>query len=271
MKKLLTWSLAWLLPLSLWAKMPDEIDFVIVIPSYNNANYCIKNLESVAMQTYPFWEAVYINDCSTDQTGPMVEEFVRTHSLQSKIKIFHTKKNVGAMANFYKHINKIKSKKIVVHLDGDDRLAHPQVLERLAYTYADKNVWITYGNYRPEPAEFIRLCAPLPPRVLKKNRFRKAPWVTSHLRSYYAKLFHNIKKKHLMYKGAYVPMAADQASMFCILEQASRGHIKYISEELYIYNYQNPINDEKKDLWLVQDVERHLRKMKRYKPLKKLF
>ena len=270
--KVKLWLLLFLLPLQLWADLPaGATEFVLVIPSYNNEKYCIDNLKSVVQQTYPYWTAIYIDDASTDRTTHKVEEYVSANYLKGKIKIVHNKKNRGAMANFYHWINKIQPNKVVVHLDGDDKLAHPYVLERLAYTYADKNVWITYGNYRPEPDDYVRLCIPFPDWVLKQNAFRKFQWASSHLRTYYAKLFHNIKKKDLMYKGDFVPMAADQASMFCILEQASKGHIKFISEVLYIYNYMNPINDEKKDLSLVQAVEQSLKERKPYKPLNKLF
>lgn len=257
--------------LSLGAEVPEKKEFVVIIPSFNNEKYCIDNIKSVAMQCYPYWEAIVIDDCSTDQTRQRLESFVKEHGLQKKVRIIHNKKNIGAMANFFYWINSVDEKKIIVHLDGDDRLAHPMVLEKLAYAYADPTVWMTYGNFRSEPDTYLFRSQPLPKKVMRKNSFRKKPWVTSHLRTYYAKLFHKIKKKHLMYKDDFVPMAADQASMFCLLEMSSDGHIRYMNEDLYIYNYSNPLNDEKKNLWLVQDVERELRKKRPYRPLKKLF
>ncbi len=257
--------------IDLEATMPGQTDFVVVIPSYNNEKYCLGNLESLRTQTYPYWRAIYINDSSTDRTGELVDAYVRHFNLGHKIQVVHNKKNVGAMANFYTWINKINPQHVVVNLDGDDRLAHPKVLETLASVYADKNVWMTYGSYRPEPDDFVRVCAPLPDWVVKKNAFRDYTWVTSHLRSYYAKLFQNIKKKHFMYKGKFVPMACDLAIMFPALEQSSRGHIRYIHEDLYIYNYQTPINDAKKNQSLILKMDKHIRRMSRYKPINTLF
>lgn len=259
----------WLwIPLALFAKT----QFVVVIPSYNNAQYCIGNLKSLAEQTYQNWEAVYINDASTDDTLAIVERFVKDHKLTHKIQVIHNEKNKGAMANFYKHINEIDPHKVVVHLDGDDRLAHPKVLERLSQAYSNPDVWMTYGNYRGEPDSYMQLCAPIPDEVMKKNSFREHTWVTTHLRSYYAKLFHNIKKKDLMYKGKFVPVACDVATMMCILEMCSKGHILYIPDVLYIYNFQTPINDMKKNQELVLFMDKKvIRKKKPYKPLKKLF
>lgn len=272
MKKTALAAILFILSLfGLEAKMPGQTDFVVVIPSFNNEQYCLNCLHSLATQTYPYWQAIYINDCSTDRTGALVEAYVHKYNLGNKIKVVHNKKNVGAMANFYTWIHKIDPTHVVVHLDGDDKLAHTKVLETLAHTYADNSVWMTYGSYRPEPDDFVRVCAPFPDWVLQKNAFRDYNWVSSHLRSYYAKLFHNIKKKHFMYKGKFVPMACDLAIMFPILEQSSNNHIRYIPDELYIYNYQTPINDVKKNLSLILEVDKQIRKMQRYKPLKTLF
>jgi len=259
------------LPAWLFAKMPGQSDFVVVIPSYNNEQFCLQNLKSLAVQTYPYWRAIYINDASTDRTQALVEAFVRENKLSHKIAIVNNKKNVGAMANFYTWIHKIDPTHIVVHLDGDDKLAHPKVLEKLAYSYADKNVWMTYGSYSSEPDDFVKVCAPFPEWVVKKNGFRDYAWTASHLRSYYAKLFHNIKKSQFTHKGKFVSMACDLAIMFPILEQAADGHIRYIPEILYVYNYTHANNDVKKNLPLILELDKQIRKKSRYKPLKKLF
>ena len=74
-----------------------------------------------------------------------------------------------------------------------------------------------------------------------------------------------------MYKGKFVPMACDLAIDVSVLEQSSNGHIRYIPDVLYIYNYQTPINDVKKNLALILEIDKHVRKMRRYKPLNKLF
>jgi glycosyltransferase involved in cell wall biosynthesis len=259
------------LPISVFSANSAKTEFVVIIPSYNNEKYVLDNLNSLKMQNYRHWKAIYINDCSTDKTGELVEGFVRQNRLSHKIKIVHNLKNIGSMANCYKWINKVDAGKVIVHLDGDDRLAHYKVLERLAEVYADKNVWVTYGNFTTEPDTFLFRSEALPQEIIAQNAFRKYHWVTSHLKTYYAKLFHNIDKEYLMYQGKFVPMAQDQAIMLCILEMASLGHIRFIDEELYVYNYKNPINDEKKDKSLALDVVKSLREKEPCKPLYSLF
>jgi hypothetical protein len=40
------------------AQLDPPIEFVVVIPSYNNEKWCIKNLNSVVKQSYPHWSIV---------------------------------------------------------------------------------------------------------------------------------------------------------------------------------------------------------------------
>src|SRR5574338_840797 len=148
------------------------VDFVVVTPSYNNERYCIDNLRSLQEQTYPYWKWVFVNDCSTDRTGLIIEEYVRAHNIQGRCKIIHNEERKGAMHNIYKVIKKLPPHVVVINLDGDDKLAHPRVLEYLASVYDNENVWMTYGNYRSEPVAVPSVCKPFPFEVMKSRRFR---------------------------------------------------------------------------------------------------
>ena len=47
----------------------------IVIPTFNHANYLSKALQSVLHQTYTNWEAIVIDNHSTDDTGKVINKF----------------------------------------------------------------------------------------------------------------------------------------------------------------------------------------------------
>lgn len=247
-----------------------QVHFVVVIPSYNNEPYVAANLASVAEQTYTNWTLLYTNDCSTDKTGLLAERFIQERGLSQKCKITHNPQRKGAMYNFYKMIHSAAKDSVIVHVDGDDRLAHPYVLERLAEIYDSSDTWVTYGNYRPEPATFPSLCAPFPDHVMRERRFRYHPWVSSHLKTYYAALFQKIDKADLQDQGKFVQAASDVAYMMPILEMASQGHIKFIQEILYIYNANNPLNDHKVAQAKVIEIDRKIRSRKRYEALRSL-
>ena len=256
------------------------IDFVVVIASYNNEPWCIANLESIVNQTYPHWQVYFVNDCSTDNTGALVEQFVKERGLEARFKIIHNEVREGnQLANFYKAIHDCKPDQVIVTVDGDDRLSDNQVLDKLATIYQDEKIWVTYGNYKTEPEYFPSHCDSFPKKVLKKHTFRNYKWLSSHLRTFYAKIFQMIKKKDLLYKGKkypeykgrFYPAACDHAFMFPILEMAALGHIRYIPEILYLYNVANPINENKIKLKLQQAMVKEIRSRAHYKPLKRLF
>lgn len=248
-----------------------EVEFVIVIPSYNNERFCVKNLESVVNQAYPHFKVVYVNDCSSDNTKELVTQFIQERNLTDKVILINNKKRCGALENLYNVIHACQPQKVIVTCDGDDTLASPHVLDRLAQAYADKNVWMTYGDFRTTNPNWSTCCAEVPAHVAISNTFRSNDWVTSHLRTFYAKLFQKIRKKDLLWKGEFFPMTWDMAMMFPMIEMASKGHFRFIKDVLYIYNVENPICDYRVNAELQVELDKHIRSLEPYKPLKKLF
>ncbi len=229
----------------------SDVEFVIVIPSYNNnkvdesgKNWIKENLSSVFRQTYKRWTIRYINDCSTDGTGRVAVRFIKQKGMQRQCRVVHNPSNRGALANLYMAIADCDPKKVIVLLDGDDVLAHPRVLERVAREYRKKKAWITYGSYRAYPKGSRKFGSPFPQHVMRERSFRSYKWVSSHLRTFYAKLFQSIKKDDLLYKGKFFGGGWDLIIMFPMLEMASQGHIRYISDLLYLWRTHDA-NDRK--------------------------
>jgi glycosyltransferase involved in cell wall biosynthesis len=50
--------------------------FSVVIPTYNRGGLVVKTLDSVFSQTYRNYEVVVVDDCSTDDTGRVLEPYV---------------------------------------------------------------------------------------------------------------------------------------------------------------------------------------------------
>jgi glycosyltransferase involved in cell wall biosynthesis len=248
------------------------VEFVILVLSYNNEQWCIQNLESIANQTYPHWTMHYVNDCSSDRTGQMVEEFIREHKIEHKCTLVNNTMRKLAMANFYESVHSIDPEKVVVICDGDDWLANDSVLEKLAAIYSDGSIWMTYGNYRIWPNNGDSCCAVIPDNVREEKLFRSYNWVSSHLRTFYAKLFQQIKKEDFIgIDGEFFPMTCDLAMMFPMLEMASKQHYHFVSDIIYIYNCANPINDYKVNLKLQLTIDEYIRSLPPYEAIETLF
>ncbi len=72
--------------------MSDKPFVSVVIPTYNHAKLLKKALDSVLAQTFKDWEAIVVNNFSTDDTIAVVDSFSDT-----RIKL-HNFNNSGVIA-----------------------------------------------------------------------------------------------------------------------------------------------------------------------------
>jgi glycosyltransferase involved in cell wall biosynthesis len=222
----------------------EGIHFHVVIASYNNINWVDRNLDSLFGQTYKNWSCTYINDASKDGTGKAVAAKIAKSRYKKKCRFVDNTVNKGALQNIYNAITVRPGTDVVVILDGDDQFANKNVLRRVAKEYKYHDAWLTYGSYVSVPGYHRGCSKELPEDVVKNNSFRTYnKWVTSHLRTFYAKLFQKIPKQDLLYEGKFFSSGGDLIIMYPMLEMASKGHLRYIHDILYLYNTQNPLSD----------------------------
>lgn len=215
---------------------------VVIIPSYNNIKYYKKNLDSIFMQNYANYRVVYIDDCSKDGTYEAVKNYISERNFGNRVTLIKNEQNQGALSNLYHTIHSCKDHEIMVTVDGDDLLAHENVLSYLNKVYQDKNVWITFGQFVFWPAGNIGYCDDIPKDAIDNNEIRKHCGLATHLRTFYAGLFKKIKYEDLLYEGKFYAVTWDKAMMAPMLEM-SNGKWKFIPDILYIYNYVNPLSD----------------------------
>lgn len=240
---------------------------VIVTASYNNAEWYKWNLNSVFNQDYKNWHLVYVDDCSSDCTGELVQAYIKECGFQNKVTLIQNKTRRGAMSNQYFAINQLcKATDIVIILDGDDWFEHAGVLSYINDVYAAGDTWLTYGQFREYPSGRIGFCCSMPENVVKNNAFRSHADIPSHLRTFYAGLFQKIRIEDLAHEGAFFSMCADIAAMFPMIEMA-RDHFKFIPEVLLGYNEGNPINDFKVSKPLQRSLDLKIRSLPRYEKI----
>jgi glycosyltransferase involved in cell wall biosynthesis len=216
--------------------------FVVVTASYNNEKWVLRYLESVFSQDYKRFRVIYCDDCSTDKTLETVMTFIKKRGLAKKVDIMHNSERVGPHENYYNMIHSCHDNEIAVVIDGDDWLAHNKVLSHLAKVYGDSNVWITYGSHRIYPSGKLGCHSrEIPHAVIEKNAIRSYPWVTSHLRTFYAWLYKQIKIEDLIFDGKFVRRCGDMAIMLPMIEMAG-FHSRFIPDVLLIYNKASDLN-----------------------------
>ena len=242
--------------------------FCIVIPSYKNEKWCEKNIASALSQNYSNFRIVFTDDFSPDKTAQKVEKFVQNQAKKSLVEIHKNSERLGALHNLYTMIHNCADDEIVVTLDGDDWFPHPNVLSMLNNIYQG-NVWLTYGQYKSHPDGRIGCSRQIPQNIIQTAGYRQFRWCSSHLRTFYSWLFKRIKKEDLTGQdGKFYIMTWDLFFMFPMLEMSAERH-RFVKDVLYIYNYENPINDAKVNLKLQQGLERFARAMPKYSRIEK--
>lgn len=287
------------------ASQRAEKPLVVIIPSYNNARYYKRNLDSVFNQRYKNFRVIYIDDYSPDGTAELVETYIKQHcqnfyvsgsnqqevhsqgpnlqdihaqdfyrgvrpidSYSSRVQLIKNSERKGALANQYEAIHLCKDDEVIITLDGDDWFAHRDVLARINREYQEHDAWLTYGNYISFPWARNGICAPIDQAVHVTRAYRKAPWVTSHTRTYYAWLFKKIKKEDVQENGDFLGVSCDIALMLPMLEMAGADHIRFIPDITYIYNVATPLNDYKLRVQEQHRIDDMLRAQQPYEQIK---
>lgn len=245
----------------------EEKPIVVIIPSYKNEAWYEQNLNSVLSQKYSNYRVIYIEDCSPDRTYDLVYTYISERGHLDRVTLIHNEKRQGAMANLYYAIHSCNDWELVVLLDGDDWFPHENVLSYINEIYNNPHVWLTYGQFIEYPSKRRGFCEDFPQHVIETNSYRQYGLPVSHLRTFYAWLFKEIKKEDLMWNGGFFSMTWDKAMMAPMLEMAG-GRFKFLSKILYVYNFVNPLNDCKVDGDLQAHLANVIRAMETYEPLK---
>lgn len=244
----------------------DECPMVIVVPSYNNSEWCERNLYSVFEQMYKNFIVIYIDDCSTDDTYTKVANAIKEHNWADHAILIHNHQRHGALENLYKAIVACDDRAIIITVDGDDWLAHAGVLAYLNQEYQNPFIWMTWGQYSEHPSGSVGFCRDFSGAERQFALYRDCWMPVSHLRTFYAGLFKKINPDDLKKDGRFYSMSWDKAMMGPMLEMAA-GKFKWISEILYVYNNSNPLNDHRIDMDLQHTLMHEILAKPKYEPL----
>jgi len=219
--------------------------FVFIIPSFNNEKYYKKNLESVFNQKYSFWRAIYIDDCSTDNTYNLVKEYIKTRGFEDKVILIKNEKNMKQAYSRYIAYNMCSDDEICCLLDGDDWLYNNNVLNILNENYIKYNLLVSYGQfYFYENTKLQTLSGQESYKdtdIKKKNFNYRTNFITQHLRTSQASLLKTIPESYLKFKGEWLQCCTDAAEMWWVLERAEGRH-RNIGYPTVVYNKDNSIN-----------------------------
>lgn len=115
----------------------------IIMPSYNCGAYVEETIRSVQAQTYQFWELVFVDDCSRDDT---VAKVMALKEKDDRINLYHNIENVGAAVSRNAALCHAKGR-WVAFLDSDD-LWEPDKLEKQVRFMEENGYAFSYTEYQ---------------------------------------------------------------------------------------------------------------------------
>lgn len=136
----------------------------IIMPSYNTGKYIRETIESVLAQSYENWELIIVDDCSTDNTDEVVNQYLA----DERIRYIKNDTNSGAAISRNSALNEAKGKWIAF-LDSDD-LWEPTKLEKQVAFMVDNDYHFSYTNY-----------IEIDEKSLPNGKYVTGPkWITKH-------------------------------------------------------------------------------------------
>ncbi len=114
----------------------------IITPTYNSEKFILETIQSVQKQSYPDWEMIIVDDCSTDNTISIVSAISKN---DSRIRFFQLEENLGTGVARDLALSKATGR-YITFLDSDD-LWKPFKLEKQIDFLRSNNHPFTFSFY----------------------------------------------------------------------------------------------------------------------------
>lgn len=125
----------------------DNPKVSIVVPVYNVGQYIIHCLESIQKQAYKNLEIILVDDCGTDNSIPLIKEYVASHPFPTSRIVAHDH-NRGLSAARNTGLNAATGE-YVYFLDSDDEISE-NCMERLVAPLEKKLYEVVIGSVQEQ-------------------------------------------------------------------------------------------------------------------------
>ena len=115
----------------------------IITPCYNAADYIGDAIESVLSQTYQDWEMIIVDDCSSDNSAAIIQNYARK---DPRITYLKTESPSGSPAKPRNIAIERAKGRFIAFLDSDD-VWMPTKLESQIAVLEDNQVAVVFSNY----------------------------------------------------------------------------------------------------------------------------
>jgi glycosyltransferase involved in cell wall biosynthesis len=233
---------------------------IIVTTLYNAAEYIEQCISTIQGQSFTDFKCYITDDLSTDNSVEIIKKSIKG---DDRFILIENDKKLYQPGNYDQVIRNnvnISDDEVIVEVDGDDWLPDGKTLERINNVYQDKNVWIANGSFKYSNGNLG-----FASKQENLDNLRSQRFTASHIRTWRAFLWRNIKEEDLKDEnGEYWKVSGDVAFMFPMLEMAGDEHYVFMDKVNYVYNGENPLNDHKVNMGIVNVIADTIRRKPKY-------
>lgn len=166
----------------------------VVMPVYNTETFVREAIESILNQTFKDFEFIIIDDCSTDRSWDIIEEYSKT---DARIIIWRNEKNMGISYTRNKLIE-LATTNYIASQDSDDISKLYRLEKEYLFLINHSRYWVVSGNniiideewrvigyrkYSDNIQNIILKKSPIsqPSSMFRKDAFLKIGWYDKNL------------------------------------------------------------------------------------------
>jgi glycosyltransferase involved in cell wall biosynthesis/SAM-dependent methyltransferase len=120
-----------------------SISVTAIVPNYNHANYLRERLDSILSQTYRLIDIIVLDDCSTDQSREVIDDYVARYP--DRIKAVYNDANSGSVFSQWQKGYELAKGDLVWVCESDD-FCKSTFVERLIGFFRDPSVMLAFGK-----------------------------------------------------------------------------------------------------------------------------
>ena len=216
-------------------KYPEDTKGLIsiIIPIYNTELYLKDALDSVISQTFENWEAILVNDGSTDKCPEICAEYVE---IDSRFKYICKEHNEGLLLARKTGLENTKGE-FIANLDSDDAY-HPQFLEKMFAKINEGNNDFVYCNF--EDLSGKRKCSVVKECKLSEDKIKNCYNIKKYHNYVWNKLIKRNIYARVIFPQTFIINAEDMIQFLQMIYHSK--HIEYIPDNLYLYRLDSSIS-----------------------------
>ena len=215
----------------------------IIIANYNNGHFFHDCYRSLCEQTEINWEAIIIDDCSTDNSMQVIQNLIKD---DKRCKFYFNKENIGYQKTIIKAIE-LSTTPLFGRLDPDDALLSFALEKSLKIHSAFPEVGLVYSNFIFSDSNLNELSVHYGKQITKLNEeYFNFNGEVSH--------FATFKKNIYNLTSGIDPHNKRAEDKDIYMKMCEIAPVKHIDETLYRYRIHDKsastkLNSEKAFFW----------------------